>query len=295
MPFGRLITAMVTPMKEDLSVDYSRAEQLVEHLIDSGSDSLVVTGTTGESPTLSSSEKLQLYRVVVGAAAGRAKVIAGTGTYNTSESILLTAEAYETGVNGCMLVVPYYNNPPQEGLYEHFAAIAEQTPLPVILYNVPSRSPRNMEAATTLRLAHLPNVVAIKEASGKLEQIAEILAGAPEGFRVYSGDDSATLPLMSMGAHGVVSVASHVAGRLIRRMLDAFAAGKIEEAAELHVRLTPLFKACFVTTNPIPIKAAMALQGLPCGGLRLPLLPANDTVIEGLRRTMNELGLLALA
>jgi 4-hydroxy-tetrahydrodipicolinate synthase len=292
MPFGRLLTAMVTPMRDDLSVDYAAVEPLVDHLVATGSESLVVTGTTGESPTLTAQEKLELYRVARSAAAGRASIIAGTGNYNTAESVALTREAEKAGAEALLLVVPYYNNPPQEGLYRHFKAIAESSPLPVLLYNVPSRTARNMEAGTTLRLAEVPNIVGIKEASGNLEQIGAILAGCPSGFLVYSGDDAATLPMMAMGAHGVVSVASHLAGRLIRQMIDDFCAGRTAAAAELHRRLTPLFKACFVTTNPIPVKAGLHLLGLKVGGVRLPLIPATSDVEDQVRSAMSGLGLL---
>jgi 4-hydroxy-tetrahydrodipicolinate synthase len=281
---------MVTPLRDDLSVDYAGVERLVEHLIGTGTEGLVVTGTTGESPTLTSQEKLELYRVVLRSAAGRASVIAGTGNYNTAESIELTREAERIGVDGCMLVVPYYNNPPQEGLYQHFSAIARSTSLPGILYNVPSRTSRNMEAATTLRLAEIPNIVAIKEASGNFEQIGAILAGCPASFLVYSGDDALTLPMMAMGAHGIISVASHLAGGLIRQMVEAFVAGRTDEAAQLHRRLTRLFKACFATTNPIPVKAGLNLIGVPVGGVRLPLVPASDAVVNGIREALAGLG-----
>jgi len=292
MNFGRLLTAMVTPMRDDLSVDLPAVERLVEHLTSTGTEGIVVTGTTGESPTLTRDEKLELYRAVKSAAGGRAKVVAGTGNYNTAESIELTREAERIGVDGCMLVVPYYNNPPQEGLYQHFRTIAESTSLPVILYNVPSRTARNMEAATTLRLAEVGNIVAVKEASGNLDQVGAILAGAPYGFVVYSGDDATTLPWMSLGAHGVISVASHLAGKLIREMVEAFAGGSPESAAQLHHRLTPLFKACFVTTNPIPVKAALNLIGIRVGGVRLPLVPATPAVEQTVREAMEGLEIL---
>jgi 4-hydroxy-tetrahydrodipicolinate synthase len=292
MAFGRLLTAMLTPMRPDGSVNYDAAVRLARHLVETGSDGIVVTGTTGESPTLTTEEKLRLYAVVKEAVGERARVVAGTGNYCTAESVELTREAEQRGVDGIMAVVPYYNNPPQEGLYRHFRAIAEATRLPVILYNIPSRSPRNMEAATTLRLAEVPNIIAVKEASGKLEQIAAIVAGAPDGFRVYSGDDSSTLALMGMGAYGVISVAGHVAGRQIREMIDLVAAGKVGEAAALNGRLLPLFQALFCTTNPIPVKAAVSLLGIEAGTVRLPLVPADEQVTETVRREMERLGIL---
>jgi 4-hydroxy-tetrahydrodipicolinate synthase len=292
MDFGRLLTAMITPFNPDESVNYEAVARLARHLIDTGSDGIVVTGTTGESPTLTTGEKLELYRAVKEAVGDRGSVIAGTGNYCTRESIELTREAERIGVDGAMLVVPYYNNPPQEGLYQHFKAVAGSTELPIILYNVPSRSPRNMEAATTVRLAEIPNIVAVKEASGKLEQVAEIIAQTPPSFKVYSGDDSSTLPLMSMGAHGVISVASHAAGRQIKHMIEAFIGGRPEEAAELHGRLLPFFQACFCTTNPIPIKAAVNLLGIPAGGVRLPMIPADEKVIQAVRAAMQDLGLV---
>lgn len=291
MPFGRLLTAMVTPMREDLSIDYATTERLVDHLIGTGSEGVVVTGTTGESPTLTAAEKLELYRVVRAAAGGRAKVIAGTGNYSTAESVELTREGERLGVDGCMLVVPYYNNPPQEGLYQHFKTVAAATALPVMLYNVPSRTSRNMEAATTIRLAEVPNIVAIKEASKNLDQVTAIVAGTPDDFLVYSGDDGITLPMMAIGCHGIVSVASHLAGAPIRQMIELFVAGRHQEAAWLHCRLTPLFNACFATTNPIPVKAGLSLVGVPAGPVRPPLVPASATVVNALREALLELEL----
>jgi 4-hydroxy-tetrahydrodipicolinate synthase len=272
MAFGRLLTAMVTPFHPDESVNLEAAAQLARFLVDTGSDGIVVTGTTGESPTLTTEEKLSLYRTVKEAVGDRAAVIAGTGNYCTRESIELTREAETVGVDGAMLVVPYYNNPPQEGLYRHFRAIAESTALPVILYNVPSRSPRNMEASTVIRLAEISNIVA--------------------SFQVYSGDDSYTLPLMSMGGYGIISVAGHLAGKQIKAMIEAFVAGRVAEAAELHGRLVPLFNACFCTTNPIPVKAGVNLLGIPAGGVRLPMIPADEKTVATVSGAMQELGLL---
>jgi 4-hydroxy-tetrahydrodipicolinate synthase len=290
-PFGRLLTAMVTPFRDDLALDLDGAARLARHLVESGSDGIVVSGTTGEVPTLSFEEKIELYRLVKRTVQGTAAVIAGTGNYSTEESIHVTRAAERAGVDGVMAVVPYYNNPPQEGLYRHFKAIAESTALPLIVYNVPSRTVRNLEAATMLRLAALPNVAAVKEASGKLEQVAEIIAGSPEEFVVYSGDDALTLPMMAMGAIGVISVVSHVAGRQIRAMIDAFVSGDVTGAARLHCQLLPLFKAAFVTTNPIPIKAALEMCGLPAGPLRPPLLAASENERAMVRMALDGLGL----
>ncbi len=271
MRFGRLLTAMVTPFDDDLKVDYGRAEELAARLVEAGSDGIVVGGTTGESPTLTADEKVELARVVAAAVGKRAGVIAGTGSNSTAASIELTAKARGAGVHGVMLVAPYYNKPSQEGLYQHFKAIAGSTDLPVILYNVPGRTSVNLAAATVLRLAEIKNIVALKEASGSLDQAGEIVSKAPEGFAVYSGDDSLTLPLMAVGAAGVVSVASHLVGREMKDMIESFARGDVERARRIHLRLLPLFKALFITTNPVPVKAALGMAGFSVGGVRQPL------------------------
>lgn len=277
MKLGRLLTAMVTPFDRELNVDYGRARELARKLVSEGSDGVVVCGTTGESPTLTNEEKLRLFREVKDALGDSAVVVAGTGNYCTRESVELTRAAAETGVDAAMAVVPYYNNPPQEGLYRHFRAIAESSPLPLILYNVPSRSPRNLEPATVARLASdVKNIIAVKEASKNLEQITEIISKTPDGFLVYSGDDSTTLPILGVGGYGIISVASHVAGPQMRRMIDAYVEGRIGEAQEINKRLLPLFKALFITSNPIPVKAALKLSGFPVGGLRLPLVEATE-------------------
>jgi 4-hydroxy-tetrahydrodipicolinate synthase len=291
--FGRLITAMVTPFGKDGAVDYAQAARLARTLRQNGSDSLVVCGTTGESPTLTTEEKLRLFRTVKEALGGQGRVIGGTCNYSTQESIELTHEAGDS-IDGVLMVVPYYNNPPQEGLYRHFRAIAESTDLPCILYNVPSRTVRNMEAATTLRLARdVPNVVGIKEAVNNMEQVGDILSGAPEDFRVWSGNDGDTFPMMCLGAYGVVSVASHVVGRQVRRLLDLTAGGETATAARLHLHLMPLFKALFPPVSPVAspssIKAALDLLGFETGGLRLPLIelpaPASES-LKGLLATL---------
>lgn len=272
--YGRLLTAMVTPMKADLSVDYERAAELARHLAASGSDGLVVSGTTGESPTLTVSEKLKLFETVVKAVGEKVAVIGGTGSYNTAETIELSQKAEATGVHGLLLVTPYYNRPPQEGLYRHFRAVAEATKLPCILYNVPSRTSVNLAAATTLRLAEVPNIVGIKECAD-LGQLADILTDAPEGFRVWCGDDAATLPYLALGAYGIISVASHIVGPQMQEMVQAFLQGQNAQAAAWHRRLLPVFRGLFTVTNPVLVKAAMAMTGFPVGPLRPPLVEAT--------------------
>lgn len=291
-PFGELLTAMVTPMRQDGAVDFDKAAKLAEYLVDHGSDGVVVCGTTGESPTLDADEKVGLFEAVMQAVGDRAKVIAGTGTYDTRESIELTRRAEGVGVHGVMLVVPYYNRPPQEGLYRHFRAIAEATRLPVMLYNVPSRTGRNLEVETVARLALLPNVVAIKEAAGDMEQVTQLRRSTPESFAIYSGEDSLTLPMLSLGAVGVVSVASHVVGDDIKAMIRAFKEGRTAEATELHQKLMPVFKAMFVTTNPIPVKWAMSLLGMDMGPFRLPLVEPTPAEKERIQQTLERYGLI---
>ena len=291
-PFGEVLTAMVTPMKPDESVDLDKAQELARYLVEHGSDGLVVCGTTGESPTLSDEEKLSLFRAVVEAVGDRATVIAGTGSYNTAESVRLTKKASETGVHGVMAVVPYYNKPPQEGLYRHFRKIAEATDLPVMLYNVPPRTSRNLEPDTVRRLAEIENVVAIKEAAGDLEQVSKLKALCPDAFAIYSGEDHLTLPMLSLGAVGVVSVASHVVGEAIKEMIRAFRSGDVEAARRGHERLMPVFKAMFVTTNPIPVKWAMSLFGLDMGPVRLPLVPPTPAEQAAVREALERFGAL---
>ncbi|GAB7388277.1 4-hydroxy-tetrahydrodipicolinate synthase [Bacillaceae bacterium] len=273
MDFGTLITAMVTPFDDELRVDLTKTTALVEHLIHTGSDAIVVAGTTGESPTLTKEEKLELFAHVVKTANGRAKVIAGTGGNNTSESIALTKKAEELGVDGIMLVVPYYNKPSQEGMYQHFKAIAESTSLPIMLYNIPGRSAVNMSVETVVRLAEIDNIVAIKEASGDLSQMAFIIEKTPDDFALYSGDDKFTLPVLAIGGKGVVSVASHVVGHEMKEMMQAFAAGDLQKAAAMHRELLPLFEGLFIAPNPVPVKKALQLKGLDVGSVRLPLVP----------------------
>jgi 4-hydroxy-tetrahydrodipicolinate synthase len=290
--FGRLITAMVTPFSADLSLDLQRAAELADRLLDQGSQALVVCGTTGESPTVFYDQKIELFRTVIDAVGGRAPVIANAGDNCTEDSVGFAAKVARLGVDGIMAVVPYYNKPPQEGLYRHFRAIAEAVDVPVILYNIPGRCVINMDAATTLRLARdVENIVAVKEASGKLDQIADIINGSPDGFEVLSGDDEMTLPMMALGGTGVISVASHVAGPQMRGMVEAHAAGDHTKALSTHLRLLPLFKALFMTANPIMVKEALAQVGFPVGECRLPLVPPTPEQSAELSRVMTHLGL----
>lgn len=268
---GRLITAMVTPFNARGDVDYAQARKLARGLIDSGSDGVVVVGTTGESPTTVRDEELRLFREVKEEIGSRASVIAGTGSNSTAEAIEATRQAEEVGVDACLLVVPYYNKPTQDGLYEHFRMIAESTKLPCILYNVPARTVTNMAAETTVKLSRIKNIVGIKEASGNLEQVARIIGDSRRDFIVWSGNDSDTLPMMAIGGYGVISVASHLVGKQIKEMITCFVEGKTERAAELHRHLMPMFTGLFVVSNPIPVKYAVNQVGFHVGKPRAPL------------------------
>lgn len=291
--FGRVLTAMITPFRPDGGVDFDVAAALAIHLADQGSDALVVCGTTGESPTLTWQEEYELFQVVQKAVAGKAKVLAGTGSNSTAEAIAATQAAEKLGLDGSLQVVPYYNKPPQEGLYRHFLAIAEAAPdLPMMLYNIPGRTGTNLLPETVARLAEVPNIVAIKEASGNLDQVSQVRLLTPPSFALYSGDDSLTLPMLAVGSAGVVSVASHLVGLSLQTMVNAFQTGNVTVATELHLKLLPLFKALFLTTNPIPIKAALALQGWSVGTTRPPLDEVPDTVKQQLQAVMTDLGLL---
>jgi 4-hydroxy-tetrahydrodipicolinate synthase len=274
--FGRVLTAMVTPFDGAGEVDYERAKELAAALVDSGSDGLVLSGTTGESPTLTNEEKLRLFREVRSAVGSSATIVAGTCNYNTAESIELSREAARAGVDGLLGTVPYYNKPPQDGLYAHFKTIAEAVDLPIILYNVPSRTVTNMLPETTIRLSGIENVVGVKEASGNFDAVAKIIEESRPGFKVWSGDDIATLPIMALGGYGIVSVASHLVGRQIQEMIGHHLGGRPAEAARIHRRLRPFFNALFVTTNPIPLKYALDRVGFPVGRPRLPLVEPDE-------------------
>ncbi len=291
--FGRLITAAITPFDRDGELDIPRTEEFTERLIAGGTDAIIVCGTTGESPTVFYPQKMQVIEAVVKTAAGRVPVIANVGDNCTADTVDFAADVAPLGVDGFMCVVPYYNKPPQEGLYQHFKTIARSTELPIILYNIPSRCVVNMTADTTLRLAdECRNIVAIKEASGDIEQVKAILAGAPEDFSVYSGDDSFTLPLMEAGGTGVISTISNVATAPMKAIVDAAAEGRWDEARALNEELLPLMVGLFATTNPILVKEALDLVGFPVGGVRLPLVPATSEQREELKRVMQITGVL---
>ncbi|MEC0552714.1 4-hydroxy-tetrahydrodipicolinate synthase [Bacillus haynesii] len=289
MNFGNIATAMVTPFDKNENIDFQKLSKLIDYLLNNGTDSLVVAGTTGESPTLSEEEKIALIQYSVKEAAGRAPIIAGTGSNNTKASIKLTKKAEEVGADAVMLVTPYYNKPSQEGMYRHFRAIAEETSLPVMLYNVPGRTAASLAPETTMRLAEIPNIIAIKEASGDLDAITKIVAETPEDFAVYSGDDSLTLPALSVGARGIVSVASHIVGPEMQEMIKHYTEGNTAQAALIHQKLLPLMKGLFAAPNPSPLKTALQLKGLDVGSVRLPLIPLNEDERLRLSSLMNGL------
>lgn len=293
MNFGRMLTAMVTPFDENLEVNYDMAAKLAEYLLEQGNDGIVVNGTTGESPTLNDDEKVQMFRTVKQTVGERAVVIAGTGSNNTHHSIELTQKAAECGVDGIMLVVPYYSKPSQEGLYQHFKTVAAATDLPIILYNIPGRCGTNLAPETVVRLANdVPNIVAIKEASGNLDQIARLKTMCPADFAIYSGDDSLTLPILSIGGAGIISVVAHVAGKDLRKMVDAYFAGNVAEAQEINMKLYDIFKTMFITSNPVPVKYALNRIGINVGGVRLPLFEANDAEKAKIDASLSNLSLL---
>ena len=283
---GRLLTAMITPFDAEGKVDYQQAKNLAQALLNSGSDGLLLSGTTGESPALSREEKLRLFAEVKSSVANRGAIVAGTGSYNTKESQELTREAEKIGVDACLLVVPYYNRPTQQGLFAHFSAIAQATTLPCILYNVPSRTATNLAADTVIRLSQIDNIVGIKEASGNLHQIAQIIQGVQNDFLVYSGNDGDTLPILAIGGYGVISVASHLVGTQMKLMMDKFLNGETQEAADIHRHLLPLINALFVISNPVPVKYALNYVGFTVGKPRLPLLEPDEKSAEIIQTTL---------
>lgn len=292
--FGRLLTAMVTPFNADGSVNYEKAADLAEWLINNGSDGLVVAGSTGEAATMSAEEKLELFRVVVNRINKRVPVIAGTGSNNTADSVKMTKMAEAMGVDGALIVGPYYNKPTQEGFYQHFAAVAQSTGLPIIVYNVPGRTASNIFPAIVARLAaDFENIVAIKEAAGNVAQVAELYSVLPEEFTIYSGDDGLILPFMSVGATGLISVLSNIGGGILQDVMQAYEDGRVREAAKLNARMVPLANAMFIETNPIPVKAAVTLvTGIDAGQPRLPLTPMEPANKAKMVAVLQEYGLV---
>ncbi|HJR19347.1 MAG TPA: 4-hydroxy-tetrahydrodipicolinate synthase [Actinomycetota bacterium] len=291
MELGRVITAMATPFAKDGSLDLDGAARLARHLVDHGSDGLVIAGTTGESPTLTHEEKRDLWTAVAEAIKGTAPMIAGTGTYSTKESIELTETAREAGADAILVVTPYYSKPPQSGLAAHFKAIAAATDLPIILYDIPGRTAKKIEHPTLLELAKVPNIVGVKDAAADLAGTGKLAAEAP-AFKIWSGDDALTLSMLAVGAVGVVSVASHLVGHRIREMIAAHDKGDVEGAAQINRELVPLFEALFITANPIPLKAALEMVGLPAGPVRLPLVDATKEERDRVSSALAGLGLI---
>lgn len=288
----KMLTAMITPYHDNLEVNYEKAGEIAEYLVNNASDGLVVCGTTGESPVLSTEEKLKLYAAVKAKVGKKVEVWAGTGTNNTKASIDLSKEAEKLGADGIMLVGPYYNKPSQEGLYQHYKAIAQSISLPVMLYNVPGRTASNILPDTVQRLAQIDNIVAIKEASGSMDQVSELVSKLPDTMSVFCGDDSLTLPMMALGAIGVVSIASHLVGKEIKQMINYFSVDDIKNALELHKYLFPMFKGLFIASNPVPLKEALNLLGMNVGGLRLPLCNASTSEINFVRELLNKYNII---
>jgi 4-hydroxy-tetrahydrodipicolinate synthase len=291
--FGSLVTAMVTPFREeDHALDVDGAQRLASHLLDTGSDAIVVAGSTGESPTLTYKEKAELFRAVGEVTHGRGKLICGTGTYSTAETLELTQAAEDAGADGLLVVTPYYNKPPQRGLIAHFERVADATDLPIIVYNIPGRTATRIEHDTLLQLAQRPNIVAVKDSTGDFQGVSRLLAEAPPDFEVYSGDDWATFGYVCLGAVGIISVASHLVGPQIRQMIELIQTGDVPAARKIHESLSPLFNALFITSNPIPLKAALEMIGLPAGVPRLPLVPATAEERTRVRKALEDAGLL---
>ena len=273
MNFGRIGTAMITPFTEDNQINYPELERIINYLIENGTDFIVACGTTSENPTMSTEEKMEVVRFTVEKVAGRVPVVAGTGDNETAYSIMMTHKAEDNGADGIMLVTPYYNKPNQRGMYAHFKTIAKETHLPVMLYNVPGRTGANILAETTIALSkEVENITCIKEASGNLDQMGDIIENKDPDFLVYSGDDGLTLPLLAIGGQGIVSVASHIVGNDMQLMIKAFEDGDIELAAKIHRALLPLVRALFAQPNPSPVKYAMSKLGFDTASVRMPMM-----------------------
>lgn len=287
MDFGQILTAMVTPFNPSNEVDYDKVTELMDYLIANGSDGLVISGTTGESPTLTHDEKIKLFKHAVGVANGEYPIIAGTGSNNTKETIELSKQAEEIGVDALLIVTPYYNKPSQEGLYQHYSEIAKATNLPIMLYNIPGRAAVQLDLETIVRLSKIDNIVSIKDATADLEQVSKIIEETPEDFTLYSGDDSLTLPIQAIGGSGVVSVASHIIGNEFKEMLTLFEAGDVKQAARLHRQLLPIMEGLFMAPSPAPVKKTLQMKGIDVGSVRLPLVPLNEEDEEFIRNLIS--------
>ncbi len=290
--FGAVVTAMVTPFREDHTLDLDAARSLAAHLFEHGSESLVIAGSTGESPTLTHKEKIELFAAAIEVARGKGRIICGTGTYDTAETLELSREAEQLGADGLLLVTPYYNRPPQRGLLEHFTRVANAVQIPAIVYNIPGRTGIRIEHDTLLQLAEVPNILGVKDSTGDFQAISKLISEAPPDFEVYSGDDWATFGYLCLGAVGIVSVAAHLVGDRIRQLCDLVLTGDIAAARKIHEELTPLFNALFITSNPIPVKTALEMVGHPVGPPRLPLVPATAEERERIRKALADAGLL---
>jgi 4-hydroxy-tetrahydrodipicolinate synthase len=290
---GEALTAIVTPLKTDGTIDFERFSELALHLVENGSDGIVVAGTTGESPTVTDDERLELFRVAVDTLSGRATVVAGTGTYSTAHSVHLTREAHELGVDGLLVVTPYYNKPPARGIVEHFRAIADVSDKPIVVYNIPGRVVVNIEPETIVELAEIPSVRAVKQANDDLVQARRIVGETD--LVLYAGDDFLTFPFLGLGGIGVISVLTHVVGPQIKRMIRSFHEGDVDTARQVHEELQPAYELLQVQVNPIAIKAALNLLGHGVGGLRLPLVEANEREIAQVRDCLERLGVLSVA
>ncbi|PAE07660.1 4-hydroxy-tetrahydrodipicolinate synthase [Terribacillus saccharophilus] len=286
MKFGKVITAMVTPFDNQGQIDFDATTRLLDYLIENGTNAVVVAGTTGESPTLSHEEKLSLFRHVVKTIDGRIPIIAGTGSNNTQASIELTKEAEEIGVDAALIVAPYYNKPNQRGLYAHFEAVANSTKLPIMLYNIPGRSVVKIEPETVMELSKISNIVSVKDSTGDLSSMTKVIAGTPDDFSLYSGDDDLTLPVAAIGGNGIVSVSSHVVGNEIQAMLQAYDAGNIGEASRIHQQILPVMQGLFQAPNPTPVKEALNQKGIAVGGVRLPLVELTDEEKENVSKLL---------
>ncbi|VVM32554.1 4-hydroxy-tetrahydrodipicolinate synthase [Terribacillus sp. AE2B 122] len=286
MKFGKVITAMVTPFDNQGQIDFDATTRLLDYLIENGTNAVVVAGTTGESPTLSHEEKLSLFRHVVKTIDGRIPIIAGTGSNNTQASIELTKEAEEIGVDAALIVAPYYNKPNQRGLYAHFEAVANSTKLPIMLYNIPGRSVVKIEPETVMELSKISNIVSVKDSTGDLSSMTKVIAGTPDDFSLYSGDDDLTLPVAAIGGNGIVSVSSHVVGNEIQAMLQAYEAGNIGEASRIHQQILPVMQGLFQAPNPTPVKEALNQKGIAVGGVRLPLVELTDEEKENVSKLL---------